>query len=321
MNNKLLGTSKVAVAAGGAAGTYQMVGGISTKPHLSTDGGSTFNEVTGLSAEFWRVNEMSATGQYMLMAGNATSYIYVSDDYGSTWTEVTTFGSIGHNRGAMSDSGQYMYITSNSTTATIYRSDDYGVTWSSESVAGGNTAQGITCDSTGQYVFTIVTDVTNVAESSDYGDTWSNGGNISGQLSADMASSDDATYILTVTTSEDAATVSSNGGSTFNAISIAEVPLSNQYDCSVSSTGQYMILVRYTDYIYTSDDYGVTWTKHTEMSALSYRGSAISSDGSQMWAVDFTNGDIHYSDDYGASFSSSDPSTGYNLLTISVNKE
>ena len=47
----------------------------------------------------------------------------------------------------------------------------------------------------------------------------------------------------------------------------------------------------------------------------------LSSDGSQMWAVDFTNGDIHYSDDYGASFSSSDPSTGYNLLTISVNKE
>ena len=99
---------------------------------LSTDSGSTFSTIPGISISGDGVG-MSGNGQYMIIRG-ANSYI--STNEGSTWSQITSvnLGEGWRPNVAISFTGKYMLATENPTGTNNYFSSDFGATWSTRDI-------------------------------------------------------------------------------------------------------------------------------------------------------------------------------------------
>ncbi|HCY41782.1 MAG TPA: hypothetical protein DHV48_10565 [Prolixibacteraceae bacterium] len=265
---------------------YQLHVGYGDYAKISSNGGlgwsnTFYNWVT------YRKPAINSTGQYMILSLWGTSFA-TSSNFGVTWT----FQSISTSNGfaaAISSTGQYQVVCS--TNSIISLSTDYGATWTEKKIYVTNlTTSGVSVSSNGQYM--VVVSNWGAFVSSDYGSNWTL---VSSGLGSKCAISSSGQYIVTGFTTATYMRVSTNYGVSFN--SVGDTAIINDVDCSssgmyqlasgsgymrvssnygtswtniyypgvsfigvaLSSSGKYQKAVGANNFIYESNDFGLTW--------------------------------------------------------------
>lgn len=75
----------------------------------------------------------------------------------------------------------------------------------------------------------------------------------------------------------------------------------NFTDVASSSNGRYLAATTFSGPIYTSNDYGATWTERNGAGTQGWSGITMSEDGSKLAIIDYP-GKVHTSNDYGATW-------------------
>jgi hypothetical protein len=94
----------------------------------------------------------------------------------------------------------------------------------------------------------------------------------------------------------------------------ATYPNGTFYTVAMSKTGQYQTTALYGGLLFTSSDYGVTWTSRA--SALNWYSVSLSSTGQYQTAVSY-NSQIYTSSDYGVSWTPRDSARNWNTVSVS----
>jgi len=222
---------------------------------LNTTDATIFNSIT-----------MSSSGQYLAACGN--SNIFTSNNYGVNWTRGPT---ISVSSITSSSSGQYLaaLFTSAGGVTSVYTSSNYGIGWTNENTLSNCYGNKIVSSSSGQYLAICGTNgVINL--SYNYGVTWIiqfPPSTLRTLSSICMSSS--GQYIFTCSNNALGGSYiigSSNFGLNWQVLN------GNGLNWSVitsSSNGQYVAAAFHTTSavpptpesgVYTSNNYGVTWT-------------------------------------------------------------
>lgn len=187
---------------------------------------------------------MESDGSRIWCAAASASLYYVAytDNYGVTWTQLTTLPEVDCSWVASSKDGTILYITCPNG---IYKSTNSGATWTTNrnSLGGTSDVRDVKTSDDGKYVLVMLFNTGFILWSDDYGQTFS------------KPSSLPAT---------------SSGG----------------FSVDMSPDGKYMVVAGYIDgtattqALYTSENYGVTWSLKTYVAAgYTNTGVTISSDG------------------------------------------
>ena len=247
---------------------------------------------------FLEVSDDQQHGIYVTRNTDDDGYIYVYNS--GTWTLALTVDSdIGFYSVSISSSGQYMYFTVQDSSylgTRSYKSSNYGSSFSFISPLE---------DTTGP----ILIDFSDDAQ---YG--------LAGHTNAD----DNHWSGLRLTTNSG---LSWSDVFLSNIVNDTNVAYLNVISVSVSSTGQYMSVLTggggsgdtsYKNRIYTSSDYGSTWTKHDI--AKNWKEIKISSDGKYQTAIT-SNDKIYVSGNFGGSFSERNLSKNWKSLAMTSSGE
>lgn len=254
--------------------------------------------VQDLGYDFYSVF-MNSTGQYRIAGSLSPSQTIVSNDYGVTWTSTGIAYCI---NAVLSDDGRYQTIALGN--SNVYVSSNYGATWAR---ATGLYANKLAMSSSGRYQLTGYGGASSW-KSDDYGATWSvaQGWNV-----WNPAMSQDGKYqLLGAAYSFSDSFKSSDYGTTWQAITLPGILHPYAYGCCVSSSGQHMALINAeggNDYIYVSNNYGVTWTKRSGASLANWSMLIMSDDGQYLTAIQYTSGIsatqvIYMSNDFGVTW-------------------
>ena len=233
---------------------------------------------------------------------------------------------------AMSDTGQYQIVTrqksssGGSLTMKIFKSSDYGITWSTvyDSAGVEYYVFGAAMSGNGTYSSVVACNYLGV-----YGTSYyvfhSSGGtytqtflcyglpyNSGSGVCIDMSKSGQYQLAAPLSPTDGSGGtplniffLSTNYGSTWSTINTPSIPntIANFTGCTVSAGGDYMSIsctvALIGSYIFTSSDFGVTWTIAVFYNTGSGSIAYINSDRSgQFQYADFDNG-LRYSDSYG----------------------
>ena len=288
--------------------------------YISRDYGETwvFNTLTSMNQKI----AGSYDGKYLTMAG--PNALKRSSDSGVTWSNTiipVTFTDI-----AMSVSGQYQTaVTYNNK---IYRSTNYGQNWASVDV---HDAQRLTIDMSndGRYQWTATSELTGkIFVSNDFGATWSLGNGPVGFINR-IRINGNSKYILAVESNY--AYLSRDSGVTFEPV----YDLDGMYiqEIAISNRGQYQTATQVSGYIFTSYNYGNTWTmmnqdiseawsaiamnKFTEPVSLPQISSSSSSSSSSLLSSSSSSSSLLFPSSSSSSLlSSSSSSNSFGNLTV-----
>ena len=223
---------------------------------ISSDSGSTSTRINipGVSFNEWREIRISDDGKYQTATDRF--YIYISDDYGVNWGVSPSV--ISGMRGiSVSGDGKYQLGVKIISTiqGTIYKSDNFGNVWNYISnIALSNQKSDTAISSNGEYQ--ILVNGININISDDFGNTWNNVHTTGLWSSCDISS--DGLYM--VATKNNIIAYSSDSGSNWNEI----VPTASVINSiTISGNGKYQSICGSDDYIYTSENFGITWNKST----------------------------------------------------------
>jgi hypothetical protein len=273
-------------------GVFQVAGHTSNDSYLSTDSGATWNvmiyggdEVCGIAISAsgkyiiiaarnysyvsfsdnfgaggswvsklfqgdWTGVDISETGQYITAVING-GYIWTSWDYGVNWVQRAS--SLGWLRIAVSGNGMYQLASTNVSTAAVYVSSNYGETWAPSGANGDWFDIAISADGT---YMTKVDQPHYIWTSDDHGSTWAQRGLDLGYTSIGMSDSGTYQYAL----HDNLVYKSIDSGVTWNLVHT--FPFAIYGRLAVSSDGSKLTTgVATGGYIYTSWDYGVSWTQ------------------------------------------------------------
>lgn len=208
---------------------------------------------------------MSSTGQYQIASlfdkdGEGNGYVYKSINYGSNWNIVNSLAIASWSTVAVSASGKYMTACTQDThngIKGIYISKDYGVTWTqSQTLVEGVTR--VVMSASGRYQYVI--SGKEIYRSIDFGVTWTS--IFEDQTSIEIktiATSSTGKYLLFCINylSDSIIYTSSDYGETTKVTNAS----SSFTDSRISATGQYQIVTIFSNIIFTSDDYGISWNE------------------------------------------------------------
>lgn len=273
--------------------------------YTSGDYGQTWNVTSAVSAN-WQSIDSSESGQYVAAVASGFG-IYTSSDFGATWISSPSVGNEHTHWYAIvvSRSGQNLAVLGD---GAVHISSDFGASWNVTSpshlywhylissgnghfIAGGN------------YGFLA---------SDDFGTTWMATRSVppfsllNAALSGDGQSGYgfESSTIYRMTRLNDsqpsipsAAPTLPAGPHTWLATS---APFAYYSSIKCSDTGQYVVAGASYDYIYTSQDYGVTWNNSLPIVGR-YAGLTSSGDG-QYWAAISQYVGVYTSSDYGQSW-------------------
>jgi hypothetical protein len=210
--------------------------GFNTYNYLSTNTGTTFNQMTSLGTDEWWSIGMSDIGTYMSVVDDGnTPRVYRSSNTGTTWTSITGFTESTVLREIdMSTTGQFQIaggVNYSNYNGYVYVSSDYGVTWGLKKTLSDRIGA-FAISNNGRYM--IVGEIQDqntgldryVYMSSDYGQNWT--------ALTSLPTSVFAYNLITLKTAWGAGALSYNG----------------QYITVSNGNGQ----------IYTSSNYGATFT-------------------------------------------------------------
>lgn len=237
--------------------------------YRSTDFGANWSVISGTSSRNWFSVATNIDGT-KVAAVDRGGDIWTSTDSGSTWTVRQVDGQVRNweSIASSSDGAKLVAVASNdSQNGFIYTSTDSGVTWSSNRApAGNNKFTGVASSSDGTYL-AATTWSSGIFTSSDSGQTWTLRSlpvpNAGRTYLQSVASSSDGSRLVTGSRS----TAGSNGG-----------------------------------IIFTSADYGASWTSFTQ-TGFDYISFASNGDGSRVAASIYGQRGVSTSSDYGVTWS------------------
>lgn len=230
-----------------ALGKYIVVGNksITSKLKLSTDFGSSFNEVHINSQ--WTQIGISADGQYIVASPLNSSQLSISNNYGSNFSSygpTNKYKCVG-----ISSSGQFIsaaYFINNDTSTEIIYSHNFGATWVVASIPSGNIIfNSIKMASSGQIQIACSTD-TYLYMSYDFGKSWEQ--KVSQQDWTNVAISATGQFIVAVAYNSKLV-VSKDFGASFSIISNTFI---DQTGVAISGSGLTILRCIYNNKIFSS---------------------------------------------------------------------
>jgi len=286
--NKLSGSYMSHIVMSSTDGKYQTAVHMWNKNiFTSSDYGKTWtskemfiNEGSGIA--------ISADGRYQIVSGSESEGMFVSSDYGKTWTnKVTKYNPANK---VVSSDGMYQFANKN--VSSIDFSSDFGQTWTSK-VTGTKTNYGLSVSSMSNDGRVMVISGDNkIQVSTDSGKTWT------------IVLSDLDSRYFTATPDNQyqgailygVAYLSKDFGQTWKVIQ--NLPF-GATSLGISANGGYVTVGINSNNIYTSKDFGVSWTP----SGIKANWSTISlsSDG-RYQVAGIKDGKIYVSSDYGATW-------------------
>jgi len=206
--------------------------------YKSTNGGSSFSQITNAPSSIWLSVTSNSTGQYIVAGqsinNGANGELWYTTDSGATWNQSTCDGNYTATWSYLASSADGQYVIAgtfdNATnTSKIYTSSNYGANFTDRGVVSYNSESfyinQLKCDSTGQYVFITTT-----------------------------TSDDSKSYIFK----------SSDYGVSFIPVFTDNSAGQYYWDLSCDSTGQYLLVTDFgNNTCYYSEDSGATWTLQT----------------------------------------------------------
>ncbi len=320
--NSILGSKKWTSVGISLDGQLLIAGANTSNICISTDYGNNWNLYS--PNIFWNGFAISYDKKYIYGCSGSNGYIYRSLESQNTFSPLTTvtlnFTSI-----SCSYSGQYILSTTSS--GNIYMSSDFGYSWVNKLNDTTRNWSDISVSYSGKYAVACVNNG-NIYLSTDYGDTWNDqSGNFGGtKLWGGVTISSSGKYIF--------ATEQTSTGKIYKYSRSQDIGeyigcFSGNYNIGYKMTsGQYIFkektighklfaiaatrnsstndgfVIGASDYIYTSSDYGQTWTKQTNSGPKNWVDIACSSDGTKIVAIDNSGGSgyIYTSTDFGVTW-------------------
>jgi hypothetical protein len=244
-------------------GQYQINAIYGGAIYYSSNYGQTWTIATSSPTGNWGTAAISNNGKYAVICPIGNGYFtpglaYYSSTYGQTWTStaISVNGYVG-----ISLSGQYMCISNYwNGTVGVYVSSNYGLTWTRTNT---NAIYVLCMSGTGQYLYGAPYASGSAYMSSDYGQTWRvmSGITPSSVNPQAMSTSASGRYI-SIAGNVTGFYYSSNYGLTFT--KSASATSSQCMSMSMTSSGQYQIAQQLgSTTVYSSKDYGVTWSTTT----------------------------------------------------------
>lgn len=250
-------------------GQYILKLGWSASSYLSKDYGNTWSVVSDLGNYFFA--SMSTTGQYMVAGG-----VQFSSDYGNTWSSVPVGGV---QDCKVSATGQFIVLASNSG---IYYSSNYGQSYTNWTDVGTNSWTSVTMSLDGSTAIAVrSTTIPTIWKTVNYGKSWVQIYNNPSEVNfGTISCSSDAKYILVALPQNETGSIyfSNDYGASFSALGGGLSP-AKYFKAVMSSSGMYMLTICNSGYVYSSSNYGETWTR-TNLSSTNYYGLAMSNNGS-----------------------------------------
>jgi hypothetical protein len=246
---------------------------------LSTDAGSSWT-VFLVGAGVTAVNNIfvSATGQYMLLAGDRC---FVSVNGGTSWTPIEDVGGTSARQGAISENeAVFALVGCGSAEGLVYHSYDLGTTWTlrpfaDTSVVVASTGLGATGSIQVMACNTIVGGRSFLYRTDDTGatwykiDAWANAGGIvptpggNSPIEAGITLSANGQVITAIMANSIDFYVSLDGGLQFLDTDLGDFgydPVPVVLQLSGSRTGRFLVLL-YGGYVLTSSDAGYNWSQ------------------------------------------------------------
>jgi len=271
--------------------------------------GDTWRELTTAGTKNWQGIVSSVDGRKLAavvarqtppdVEVSTLGYIYTSGDSGATWTEQTSAGS--RNWSSIASSSDGTKIVASVDNGFIYRSTDSGATWSQTGAPSG-TWKSVASNSDG----TILAAGRNgglIQTSIDSGSTWQTRPVSFPTLWNAIAISSDGSKIAGA---NGAGVFAVNTVDRFTYAELTET-LNTWTSVAMSGDGSKMVAAEIGGtlpgeatggFIYTSTDFGVTWTKNTSAGSRMWSSVTSSTDGSNLAAA-VDGGKIYQSSDSG----------------------
>ena len=230
--------------------------------YISNNFGKSWSKPSGLSSISGIITgaSFSSTGQYVTLVANGPA-VYTSNDYGKSFT-MTNSPAQSYSAVTSSADGTSIYAVASQ--SHLFKSTDSGLTWTPLFYAW----YGVASSQSGQYRIVTTENYNDNAVylSSDGGATWqditSSTPNPSGGLWFTASCNSDCQYIV-LTTEVNKIALSSDYGQSWKTVTIASGSSANSLvitQVAISSTGQYMTAATNTGLVYTSTNYGNSFT-------------------------------------------------------------
>lgn len=272
-----------------------------------------YNGIISNSNKNWVSISISTTGKYQT-AITDTGIIYISDDYGATRTIAHNMGISASNTVSISFTGQYQTASNGNQ---IFVSNNYGATWTRTFSAGTSTIF-VSISLTGKYQ-TIVSSGDTIYTSNDYGNTWI-ALDINSDLYDTIPNSQNNLYQSVETFPTAGIALSYNGfyqtivaeyiyrsadfGQTWTNVSNTNNFTENNWiDVAMSSDGKYQTAIENGGGLFTSSDFGITWTRSADgrFQEQTWISASSSATGQYQTLVE-QNGPVYCTNDYGATW-------------------
>ncbi len=267
----------------------------------------------------WSGVAISENGQYQsaVSSGSYNGSIYTSSNFGVSWNIIPNLV-YDWNSIAMSSTGQYQ--TALVDNGGIYISNNFGSSWTLVS-GTSNTWASISISSSGQYQLAVTSGISGfVYISNNYGINWNQVSVITGNLITSSMSSTGQYQTVASSGTNGLIYTSSDFGVSWNFVSGL---INDWQSISISTTGQFQtICAQYSNNIYISNNYGVSWVPILITSSYSnFYSVSVSGNGQyQSAVVNGVGGLIYISTNYGLNWSSVPNMTGnWTSIAISTN--
>jgi len=256
------------------------------------------------SSPNWTNIASSSDGVKLAVVANNRN-VWTSINSGSTWTNQTGSGVRNWGYIASSLDGTKL-IAAVQYSGDLFTSSDSGVTWTDRASAGTRGWYGVASSSDGTKLVAVAFGA-GIWNSSDSGATWTQTSAL-GLAWGGVAMSSDGTRQVAIAPGNYPYT-SANSGATWTIQNSTALANKNWFGITSSSDGSHLAAIigncsntTPTGDIWTSADYGVTWTDQIASGTRNWCSITSSSDGSHLAAGLSVPGDIYTSGDSGATW-------------------
>jgi photosystem II stability/assembly factor-like uncharacterized protein/phage baseplate assembly protein W len=260
--------------------------------YVSTNGGTSWTDVSPVAAQVWTGVACSADGSHVVVT-SSYGKVWASSDYGDTWTEVKTASY--YHAPACDSTGEIVVIGLDYTPlySKVYRSTNQGGAWSDitpAGMAGYTVIRGIAMSSDGATIY-----ASNyggrIWKSTNGGTSWAEvrpAGDADENWASICCSSDGSIVYAVVTGGR--AYVSTNGGTSWTETGPA-VGTNHAWITVRCDAAADVVMITSDDTgsdgkVFISTDSGANWVEHTPAGVflLGWQAAAASSDGSTLIA-------------------------------------